>query len=266
RHCQAYAVGALNTAAPNLSNQAPADLLSVHSPAQRWQALASFLVHTVPIGCASPLATWDSLLLVLINWMAAFIILRLRSWCVTRPATPATPPERSINDQLKDIILQSALVASSGLSLTSPFDVTATPLSPTKCKLAPADAEASLSMPSPTKKRAMEDTPVGSAVLQALAGLSANNPDATPLKRSTRPQFPTEKAAAADASKHVIASGPKASSLTCVRVKPEPAEPSLAPPLVLKTESQIQPTARSNTPISLSSSGNDDDSMPPISR
>ncbi|KAG6912580.1 hypothetical protein DXG01_013661, partial [Tephrocybe rancida] len=147
---------------------------------------------------------------------------------------PAALTERSIDDQLKDIILQAAIAASSALSSASPVETAATSSSPIKRKLAPFDDGAAPSTPSPTKKRAVEDTPVNSPVLQALAGLSANDPDSTPVKRSTRTRFPTEKAAAASASKHVIATGPKASSLIRVKVKQEPAEPGLAPPLVPK--------------------------------
>ncbi|KAG6906958.1 hypothetical protein DXG01_011187 [Tephrocybe rancida] len=186
-----------------------------------------------------------------------------------KAAKPTDALERSIDEQLKNLpadklLACAALAASSGLSADSLVETAATTSSPAKRKLAPADEGIPPSTPSPTKKRAMEDMPVGSAVLQALAGLSANDPDATPIKQSTCLRIPTEKAAAASASKHVIATGPKASSLTRIPDKQEPAEPRLSPPLAIKAASRVHPTARSNTPISLSSS-DEDDSMPPVS-
>ncbi|KAG6905027.1 hypothetical protein DXG01_005546 [Tephrocybe rancida] len=128
------------------------------------------------------------------------------------------------------------------------------PSSPSKRKNAPAHEASPPSTPSPQKKRLVDDTPVGSAVLKAMASLTAGDPLPSPSTRPSCVKVPMAKAAAALAAKKPATSSKKL-SLTRVTVKTEP---------VKKVLQHFPPVVRSSTPISLSSD-DDDNEFPPVS-
>ncbi|KAF8054863.1 hypothetical protein FPV67DRAFT_1681380 [Lyophyllum atratum] len=178
-----------------------------------------------------------------------------------KPSKSSASAPRPLESQLDGLtddkfsaIFKSALAASSS-GRVAPVNQ---PASPSKRKTAPVDDISTSSTPSPKKKQVVASTP-GSAVIRAMAGLSAEDPFLSPLGRSSRARVPSEKAAAALAAKSVIALGSKASSLTRVRIKQEPLD---AYPSPLKIDTTPKSKASASSPISLSS--DDEDELPTV--
>ncbi|GLB43027.1 hypothetical protein LshimejAT787_1204760 [Lyophyllum shimeji] len=160
------------------------------------------------------------------------------------------------NDKIA-AIFKTALAASSS-GRVDPIDQ---PPSPTKRKLPLMDDVSAPSTPSPKKKQVVATTP-GTAVVQAMASLTAEDPPSSPVGRSSRTRVPSAKAAAALAAKTIIASGPKSSYSSRLTVKQEPGDHALAEAPKFKVNPRPKQRAVAYSPISLSS--DDDDELPTV--
>ncbi|KAF8067961.1 hypothetical protein FPV67DRAFT_1669825 [Lyophyllum atratum] len=181
---------------------------------------------------------------------------RKASKASTSTPRPLVDQMDGLSDDNFTAIFRSALAASSSDGATP----ISQPASPSKRKQAPAEELSPPSTPSPKKKQLLATTP-GSAVIRAMASLTAEDSQRSPAARTPRARVPSAKAAAALAAKSIIALGPKSSSLTRVAVKKEPFDLEAR---ALKNEPQPKSRAIASSPISLSS--DDDDDFPPVSK